>query len=715
MPPATPDPQTLVGTRFGRYEVEARIAAGGMAEVWRARLTGSAGFEKRVALKTLLPDLGQRDDLVRMFIGEAALAAEITHPNVVQVFDFGCKDGRYFMAMEYVAGRSLRQLLQASQQAGARRLPAWVLLEMGLQVCDGLEHIHAFHHADGEPMGLVHRDVSPENILISWSGTVKLIDFGVARVIEAAGMASGPVAGKPRYMAPEQALGLDIDARADVFSLGVVMYACATGRLPFSGKDAQEVMQAVVQGRCPPLAKLNPQARPELVALIQHAMATDRGERTPNTGELRRELLAWARAADLDPMTRRLGPLVTALAKGDPDLPPALRSHAKGVQLASLLFDASNEVPAGTAASLANEAPPIPAQSTSTARKLHPAPVGRARRAPSGAIAAEDALPQLPSELIAPLPTPESKAAQAPAAPQPQAPATPGRRVQRDTHTGWGLPVLPQELTGPLTNPPLPQSTPAPTTRDTGKHRATTGPVPQIAAAESYPELDAWIRPTAPLGSATRASQSSGSHPMSSDRRSGEMPTVDLGPLSDARRTRDEPARPYTRESGKMHSNDSVATATESAAGAATASESARQAERRSATGKWAAILSERAEAAAEPEPRASTGKWAAVGSEKTPAPAPSPSGWAAFGQRESRPLWGVPAEEPPPAEAPAKEPEIPAEAEQLFETGLAAFQRHRWQQAVDCWERACAMAPGNRGWAFNLARAKQKLEGEPG
>ncbi|MBI5607490.1 MAG: protein kinase [Deltaproteobacteria bacterium] len=691
MHPTTPSPPTLVGTRFGRYEVEARIAAGGMAEVWRARLTGSAGFEKRVALKTLLPDLGKSDELVRMFIGEAALAAEITHPNVVQVFDFGCKDGRYFMAMEYVAGRSLRQLLQASQHAGARRLPAWVLLEMGLQVCDGLEHIHAFHDANGQPMGLVHRDVSPENIMISWSGTVKLIDFGVAKVVEAAGMASGPVAGKPRYMAPEQALGLDIDARADLCSLGVVMYACATGRLPFSGKDAQEVMQAVVQGRCPPVGKLNPQARPELIALIEHAMATDRGERTPNTADLRRELLGWARAADLDPMARRLGPLVTALAKDDEDLPPALRKHAKSLQLGNLLFDSSNHSPAPDPAHA--EAPPIPAQTSGTARKSASSAPRRDRTRPSLPPTAQppvETLPQLPSALIAPLPAADAKLTparpvaapaapagdSAPAAARSEPPPVPGRRVQRDTHTGWGLPGLPQELTGPLTSPtPAPPAPPATPARDTGKVRAVTGPVPQIAASDSYPELDAWIRPSKSQQPPSRTSQ-----PVSG--------------ISAA--ATDAPASPSTAPS----------------------LESPRQAERRTGTGKWAAVLSERADASEtrEPEPRPTTGKWAAVGSEPAVAPAaPSPSGWTAFGQRESRPLWGVPSEPTPPPVAEPAEPEIPAEAEQMFEKGLAAFQRHHWQQAVDCWERACAMAPGNRGWAFNLARAKQKLEGGQG
>ncbi len=336
---------SLVGKRFGRYEVEEKIASGGMAEVWRARLTGSAGFEKQVALKMLHPELCEIEDLVQLFIGEAAMAAEINHPNVVQVFDFGCADGRYFMAMEYVAGWSLRRLLQSIQQTPERRLPYWALLEVALHVCEGLEHIHAFHDSHGKPMGLVHRDVSPENVMISWTGAVKLIDFGVARVVEAAGKASGPVTGKPRYMAPEQALGLDLDARADVFSLGVVLFACATGRLPFSGPDAQQVMEAVVQGDRLPVTMLNPRAHPALVDLIDQAMTTDRGERTPSTAVLREHLLLWAHAAGLDPTMRQLGQLLAALAHADDELPAALHGQVQGKSLSVLLDDWANHHP----------------------------------------------------------------------------------------------------------------------------------------------------------------------------------------------------------------------------------------------------------------------------------------------------------------------------------------------------------------------------------
>jgi serine/threonine-protein kinase len=199
-----------------------------MAEVWQARLTGSAGFEKRVALKTLLPHLAGSESLVRLFVQEAAMAAELSHPNVVQVYDFGCKEGRYFMAMEYVQGRTLRQVLQSCLRAGAGHLPMWALLEVTLQVCDAIGYIHAYHNLAGEPLGLVHRDVSPENILVSYGGAVKLIDFGVAKVVEEAGRSSSEMAGKPRYMAPEQAMGLDLDGRADLFSLGVVLYGQAT-------------------------------------------------------------------------------------------------------------------------------------------------------------------------------------------------------------------------------------------------------------------------------------------------------------------------------------------------------------------------------------------------------------------------------------------------------------------------------------------------------
>lgn len=335
----------LVGTRFGRYEVESRIASGGMAEVWQARLTGSAGFEKRVALKTLLPHLADNESIVQLFIQEAAMAAELSHPNVVQVYDFGCKEGRYFMAMEYVSGRTLRQVLQYCLRGGAGHLPMWALLEVALQACDAVGYIHAYHNSAGEPLGLVHRDVSPENLMVSYGGAVKLIDFGVAKVFEVAGRASSELAGKPRYMAPEQALGLDLDGRADLFSLGVVLYECATGRRPYTGKDAGEILEAVVKGRVRPALTRNPNLAPELVALIEKAMSTDRGARQHSAAELRNDLIRWGQSEGLSGLHHRLQPLMIALFADEPDLPAALRKQRALHDLPALFRDGDHLPP----------------------------------------------------------------------------------------------------------------------------------------------------------------------------------------------------------------------------------------------------------------------------------------------------------------------------------------------------------------------------------
>ena len=288
-----PPESNLVGTRFGRYEVQSRIDAGGMAVVWLARMTGSAGFEKRVALKTLRPDFATHQSLIDLFIQEASLAAELTHPNVVQTFDLGCKDGHYFMAMEYIVGRTLRQTMAAlKERSGRTRLPPWAIAEIAVQACEGLAYIHDFSNQDGEALCLLHRDVSPDNLMISFAGTVKLIDFGVARVLDAARPLGG-VVGKPRYMSPEQAAGKPIDRRADLFSLGVLMYECLTGKRPFPSKDVAERLDAMLHRPVVPIHVHVPDIPPELEAIVARAMAIDPDRRYPEALTLRDELLAW--------------------------------------------------------------------------------------------------------------------------------------------------------------------------------------------------------------------------------------------------------------------------------------------------------------------------------------------------------------------------------------------------------------------------------------
>ncbi len=281
------------GSRLGRYEILSRLAVGGMAELWLARMSGAEGFEKKVVVKTMLPHLAGERDFVKMFVNEAALAARLSHANIVQVFDFGELDGRYFIAMEHIAGRSLRQV-QHRLLEQRRRLPAWLLLRAVAGACEALHYAHG--------MGVLHRDVSPENIMLSFTGSVKVIDFGVAqgdhrdraRHLGRSGQTgqtgkTGPVIGKYGYLSPERVQGEPGEPRSDIYSLGVVLYEYLTGSPPFRGEDMAALCQ-IMEGRAPDPRDLDPHIPDELVRITKKAMARDPEDRYRETAHLAAEL-----------------------------------------------------------------------------------------------------------------------------------------------------------------------------------------------------------------------------------------------------------------------------------------------------------------------------------------------------------------------------------------------------------------------------------------
>jgi serine/threonine protein kinase len=257
--PPTPTPETEVlragpsaweaGARFSDYEIDSLLASGGMAEIWRAKIKGMEGFEKRIVIKTMLTHYQNRPDLVDMFISEASLAARLSHPNVVDVIDFGQLEGRYFIAMEYVPGMSLR-FAQKRVRAQGRRLPMAAVLHVARDVCEALQYMHDLEDVNGE-MGLVHRDLSPDNIILSTSGATKLIDFGTARAT-ARTPPSPAFVGKFRYAAPERIRQQGEDNRSDIYSLGVILYECLTGVRPFEGSDADVIRLVTTSVACDP-------------------------------------------------------------------------------------------------------------------------------------------------------------------------------------------------------------------------------------------------------------------------------------------------------------------------------------------------------------------------------------------------------------------------------------------------------------------------------
>jgi predicted hydrocarbon binding protein/tRNA A-37 threonylcarbamoyl transferase component Bud32 len=331
-PAAGPHPSPwLPGTEFSKYQIDSRLAAGGMAEVWRAKIKGAQGFEKRIVIKTMHTALQSRPELVQMFIGEAALAAQLGHPNIVHVFDFGQLEGRYFIAMEYVPGVTLR-IAHKRMVARGERLPVTTALHVMMDVCDALEHVHAA--ADGQGgLGLVHRDVSPDNVIISTSGSAKLIDFGTARAT--ARTPPTPVfVGKYRYAAPERIRKAGEDRRSDVYSAGVILYECLAGKRPFEGTDA-EVIQAVLESRgCDPRARV-PDLPARLAGVVSKATAQNPADRFASARELRLELAACLQevggAGKERDVTEALAALLETPAAPERMVSPALRSAAEAV------------------------------------------------------------------------------------------------------------------------------------------------------------------------------------------------------------------------------------------------------------------------------------------------------------------------------------------------------------------------------------------------
>ena len=230
---------------YGEYVLLERVAMGGMAEVFRAKRKGVEGFEKIVAVKRILPHLSNNADFVEMFIAEAKIVASLTHPNIAQIFDLGKIDASYYIAMEFVEGRDLRTILS---RAGDRDTHLGIALAaiIAAKVGAALEYAHRHRDEQGKELQIVHRDVSPQNILVSSEGEVKLVDFGIARAAtKASHTDSGSLRGKLLYMSPEQAWGKRLDRRSDIFSLGAVFYEVLTGHPLFSGNSEMSVLERV--------------------------------------------------------------------------------------------------------------------------------------------------------------------------------------------------------------------------------------------------------------------------------------------------------------------------------------------------------------------------------------------------------------------------------------------------------------------------------------
>jgi tetratricopeptide (TPR) repeat protein len=301
---------TFQPQKFGKYQLLDKIATGGMAELYRAKLTGAEGFEKLIAIKKILPHLSGEGELVKAFIDEAKLAALLQHENIVQIYDFGSMEGEYFIAMEYLFGKDLRTI---TKKANKRGMPLGLenILYITSRICAGLDYSHNLKDLQGKPLNIIHRDVNPQNIFITYQGQVKIIDFGIAKAASHNTTThEGLIKGKLAYMSPEQANGEIIDHRSDIFSLGIILYELLADKRMFEGEALQPLVR---QAKFEPPEKVIKNVPNKLYEILHRALAKDRVDRYQSCGDMLADLEKCMYQLDSLPNTRGFAQYVTLL------------------------------------------------------------------------------------------------------------------------------------------------------------------------------------------------------------------------------------------------------------------------------------------------------------------------------------------------------------------------------------------------------------------
>ncbi len=285
---------SLLGKRLGKYEILALLALGGTAEIYLARIDGAAGFEKYVVVKCLHDHLNDDQDFVRMFLDEARIAAHLDHSNIVQTMELGEQDGRYFMVMEFLAGLSLAMMVRrVGERLPGGKIPVPLTLNILAQSCAGLHYAHE-RAVNGKNLNIVHRDISPQNLVVSFEGVTKVVDFGIAKADQRETKTrSGTIKGKFAYMSPEQCVAQNVDRRTDVFALGVIAHELLTGKRLFKRPSPYETYQAVIDCAVPLPSSLNHELDPTLDAVIMRALAKEKEARYPTAEAFGDALLGY--------------------------------------------------------------------------------------------------------------------------------------------------------------------------------------------------------------------------------------------------------------------------------------------------------------------------------------------------------------------------------------------------------------------------------------
>jgi serine/threonine-protein kinase len=308
-----PEPTPGVPQRVGRYEILTHLATGGMAQIYLARQSGLGSFERHVVLKTILRERASDQRFVTMFLDEAKLSATLNHQNIAQVYEVDQADGAYFMAMEYVHGENARAILETTLRRG------WTIpLELAVMIVSGaaagLHHAHERRGKNGAPLNIVHRDVSPANVMVGYDGSVKVLDFGIAKAEErATKTVGGTIKGKYGYMSPEQCKGKSIDRRSDIFALGICLYELTTLRRAFKGNDDFETMKRIVSGDIMLPSVVVPGYPRELEAIVLTAIANDANARFQTGQEMIEALDAFAVRAKLTGSNTAMGRFMVQL------------------------------------------------------------------------------------------------------------------------------------------------------------------------------------------------------------------------------------------------------------------------------------------------------------------------------------------------------------------------------------------------------------------